>query len=161
MNIFWYLALRTSKQARRFSAAARQPHEPGPAALQRVQGLLSALTLLNLPANPGPTERMCSIPQGQLTEERVRSAAGSCPRTPLRTRRMMRSAPRRTRPLRRLRAITVTRFPPMPATPGLPRARNIAAPSSATSPQAALRRPAPLRLPAALPMAGHPRPPPP
>ena len=44
---------------RQFCSATHQPHESGPAALQRIQELLSALTLLNVPATLGPTEQMC------------------------------------------------------------------------------------------------------
>ena len=143
---------------RQFCSATRQPHESGPAALQRIQELLSALTLLNGPATPGPTEQMCYILQGQLTEDEKRRWIASANATPdvsddaIRAKEDVAAAT--------LAGHNRHSFPPMTATHGLPRACNISAPSSATSPQAALRRPA-LRLPAALPMAGHPRPPPP
>ena len=63
----------TAADARRqFCVATRQPHESGPAALQRIQELLSALMLLNVPATPGPTKQMCYILQDQLTKDEKR-----------------------------------------------------------------------------------------
>ena len=67
---------------RQYCAATRQPQESGPAALQRIQELLSVLTLLNVPATPGPTEQMCYILQGQLTEDEKRLWIASANVTP-------------------------------------------------------------------------------
>ena len=58
--------------------SARQTNETGPAALQRIQELLRALTLLRVPTNPGPNERMCYTLQVHLTaEERGRWMAAA------------------------------------------------------------------------------------
>ena len=56
----------------KLGAATRLVNESGPEALQRVQTLLSDLALLSVPINPGPTEAMCYILQGQLTPEELR-----------------------------------------------------------------------------------------
>ncbi len=56
----------------KLGAATRLAHESGPEALQRIQTLLSDLALLRVPVNPGPTEVMCYILQGQLTPEELR-----------------------------------------------------------------------------------------
>ena len=56
----------------KLGAATRLANESGPEALQRVQTLLSDLALLRVPINPGPTEAMCYILQGQLTPEELR-----------------------------------------------------------------------------------------
>lgn len=58
--------------------STRQANETGPAALQRIQELLRALTLLRVPTNPGPNERMCYTLQAHLTaEERGRWMAAA------------------------------------------------------------------------------------
>ena len=64
------------------NAATRQPNETGPAALQRLRELARALTVLGVPSNPGPNERVCYVMQNMLgEEERVRwmAAANTIP----------------------------------------------------------------------------------
>lgn len=57
---------------RALNTATRQPNESGLAALQRVRDLTRALTVLGVPSNPGPNERMCYVLQNQLPEaERI------------------------------------------------------------------------------------------
>ena len=63
---------------RRYAAAAawyelntskRQPHEDGLAVLQRMRALTHSLTLLGVPSNPGPNERMSYLLQNNLGED--------------------------------------------------------------------------------------------
>ena len=57
---------------RALNTATRLPNESGLAALQRVRNLTRALTVLGVPSNPGPNERMCYVLQNQLPEaERI------------------------------------------------------------------------------------------
>ena len=63
---YWITVIIT---ARFLKTSPRQLYESGPAVLQRIQELLSALTPRHVPATPGPTEQMCNFLQGQLTEE--------------------------------------------------------------------------------------------
>ena len=61
---------------RALHTSARQPHEDGLAVLQRMRELTHSLTLLGVPGNPGPNERMCYLLQNNLGEdERIRWTA--------------------------------------------------------------------------------------